>query len=97
MKYLPCLCLFGIATVLTIGIEKLENPFPRAEFALACYVAACASYALAHLFEQTERPFVRRCPDCHTELVSQAGHSVGTLHQICPKCRTCPDCDDGSV
>lgn len=36
----------------------------------------------------------RRCPDCETVL-TQDGHSLGSLHTVCSSCKTCPDCEDG--
>lgn len=44
-----------------------------------------------------DNPDRRKCPLCNTELVPQLGHSIGSLHAICPKCNICPDCEDGAV
>ena len=32
---------------------------------------------------------------CGEPLVYVNGHSAGDLHVMCPKCRMCPDCEDG--
>lgn len=29
------------------------------------------------------------------KMISLKGHSLGTLHTICPVCKCCHDCDDG--
>ena len=49
------------------------------------------------LTPEEKKPFQsdhRKC-ECDEPLVSVNGHSTGDLHTMCPKCKTCPDCDDG--
>jgi hypothetical protein len=36
----------------------------------------------------------RKC-GCGEHLLSVNGHSTGPLHTMCPKCKSCPDCDEG--
>ena len=45
--------------------------------------------------EQTT--FTRKCEICSTKLISLEDHSIGWLHTYCPKCKYCPDCDEGAV
>ena len=44
--------------------------------------------------EQKEFHTERVC-ECGANLIGD-GHSTGDLHVICPKCRMCPDCEDGA-
>lgn len=37
----------------------------------------------------------RKC-ECGEIMVAINGHSIGALHSMCPKCKLCPDCDDGA-
>ena len=45
--------------------------------------------------EKVEYQVGRKC-ECGEELVSVNGHSTGPLHTMCPKCKSCPDCDEGA-